>query len=194
MPITDLSQLDLSKSYTYADYLSWQFQERVELIRGRVKKMSPAPGRRHQEIAANMSGLVWLFFRKKDCKVFVAPFDVRLPVPKDGKDHTVVQPDLCVVCDPAMLDDRGCNGAPDLVVEILSPGNAEREMRDKFEVYETALVREYWVVDPEHEVVSVFKLDENHRYLGLPPKVKGDLLKSTIFPAMELDLEEVFAS
>jgi len=117
---------------------------------------------------------------------------VRLPAPKGEKDHTVVQPDLCVVCDLEKLDDKGCRGAPDLVVEILSPGNAEREMRDKFEVYETAGVREYWVVDPEHEVVSVYKLNEEHRFVGLPPRVKGDVLRSTIFPAMELDLGEVF--
>lgn len=192
MLITDFSQLDLSRRYSYADYLTWAFKERVEIIRGKVLRMSPAPGRKHQKIATNLSGLAWLHFRKKDCQVFEAPFDVRLPVPKGEQPYTVVQPDLSVICDPEKLDDRGCNGAPDLVVEILSPGNAEREMKDKYGVYEAAGVREYWIVDPEHESVSAFVRNESGIYQGLAPKVKGEIIASNIFPDMKIDLGEVF--
>lgn len=192
MPITELSQLDLDKKYSYTDYLSWRLQERIELIRGRVVKMSPAPSRRHQKMATSLSALVWLHFRKMNCQVFEAPFDVRLPVPRGEKDRTVVQPDLCVVCDLDKLDDRGCDGAPDLVVEILSPGNTTREMKDKYEVYEEAGVREYWLVDPEHEAVTVYLRNEQGIFIGLQPVTAGSELQSSIFPELKIDLQELF--
>lgn len=128
--ITKFEDLDLTKQYSYADYLTWQFQERLELIKGYVYKMSPAPARKHQQIVWNVSGVFWEKFKKGPCKVYQAPFDVRLPkkgLSADKQTFTVLQPDLCVICDLDKLDDRGCVGAPDLVVEILSPGNTKRE-------------------------------------------------------------------
>ncbi|MBL7794846.1 MAG: Uma2 family endonuclease [Saprospiraceae bacterium] len=193
-PITDISQLDPEGRYTYADYLLWRLKERVELIRGRILKMSPAPGTAHQHVSGNIQGIFWNYFKGKSCKVFAAPFDVRLPVSrKKGQDSTVVQPDLCVICDDSKLDERGCAGAPDLIVEILSPGNSKRELKIKFEVYEEAGVREYWVVNPLEKVVLVFVLNEAGKYIGLAPLVDDDTLKAHIFPELALDLREVFA-
>lgn len=193
LPITDISQLDLNGSYTYADYLLWQFEERVELIRGKLFRMSPAPSRRHQAMLGELHLQIAPFFKKQKCQVFLAPFDVRLPVSKrKGQDTTVVQPDLCVICDPDKLDERGCVGAPDLIIEILSPGNSKKEMREKFEVYEEAGVREYWLVNPLDNVVLVYVLNEVGKYIGLAPVTEDQELRAAIFPELLIDLKEVF--
>ncbi len=191
--ITDLSQLDPEGSYTYADYLMWQFQERVELIRGKLFRMPPAPSVIHQRISAFFTAKIFNFFEHNACQVFAAPFDVRLPVSrKKGQDTTVVQPDLCIVCDPAKLDELGCAGAPDLVIEILSPGNSTKEMREKFRVYEEAGVREYWIVNPAEKMVLVYVLNEAGVYIGLAPVTTEDPLRSAIFPDLVIPLKEVF--
>nr|WP_240049200.1 Uma2 family endonuclease [Mucilaginibacter psychrotolerans] len=135
-----LSDLDINKTYTYADYLKWTFDERLELIKGKIFKMSPAPGSVHQIIFGAVFNSLYNHLKGKPCKVFSAPFDVRLKKRfSDNKDiTTVVQPDVCVVCDPAKIDIRGCLGAPDIMVEILSPGNNKKELQNKYEVYEEA--------------------------------------------------------
>lgn len=192
--IRDLSQLDPEGFYTYADYLLWKFQERVELIRGKLLKMSPAPGLQHQQISLRLTLQVGNFFRGKSCQVFTAPFDVRLPIGrKKGQDTTVVQPDLCVVCDPAKLDERGCAGAPDFIIEILSPGNTHREMREKFRVYEASGVREYWMVDAAEKLVWRYVLNEEGVFIGLAPAIEEDIVRVTIFSELEINLNEVFA-
>lgn len=132
--------------YSYADYLSWDMEEMVELINGKVfKKATAAPRRIHQWLAGNLYTELNQFFKGKKCQAYIAPFDVRLPVKskRDDKIYTVVQPDICVVCDPEKLDDRGCIGAPDLVVEVLSPGNKQLELQHKYEVYESSGIKEY---------------------------------------------------
>ncbi|MBX2926852.1 MAG: Uma2 family endonuclease [Saprospiraceae bacterium] len=193
-PVTKLSDLDPEGSYTYADYMLWQFQERVELIRGRLFRMSPAPNLMHQRISQGLNRCLLNFFYQKPCQVFAAPFDVRLSVgSKRGKDSTVVQPDLCVVCDESKLDEQGCAGAPDLVVEILSPGNSGKEMKEKFRVYEEAGVREYWIVNPAEHLALVYILHAEGRYIGLAPVTEEDPLRSHIFPELVIDLKEVFA-
>jgi Uma2 family endonuclease len=192
-PITRFSDLDPEGSYTYADYLLWRFQERVELIRGRLCRMSPAPGLRHQQISLELSRQLANHFLYQSCQVFAAPFDVRLPVGrKKGQETTVVQPDLCVVCDPAKLDEQGCAGAPDLVVEILSPGNSAREMKDKYEVYEESGVREYWIVNPNEREVLVYILQESGRFIVLDPVRAEDALQSHIFPGLKVEVGMVF--
>lgn len=195
--ITSLQQLDFNRRYTYADYLLWQFQERVELLKGRLLPMA-APNVRHQEVSTNLQGILWLFLQKKPCKLFSAPFDVRLPLPtskvKGGKIDTVVQPDLCVICDLKKLDTQGCVGAPDLVIEILSPGNSKREMKDKFELYETAGVLEYWVIDPVHNLAFIYHLNkENHKFEPTTPILTDeDAIKSTIFDGLKIELSTIF--
>lgn len=196
MAITELSQLDLNGTYTYRDYLTWKLQERLELLRGKIALMSPAPNLRHQRVSSNLHGSLWQYLKQKPCQLFSAPFDVRLPRHKEGVEepiYTVVQPDLCVICDPAKLDERGCVGAPDLVVEILSPGNSRREMREKYELYEEAGVHTYWIVDPEHSTVQRFVLNDAEIFIGLQPLTDEDQLTSELFPGLSIELGEVFA-
>jgi Uma2 family endonuclease len=130
-----LSDLDVSKTYTYADYLKWTFDERLELIKGKIFKMSPAPGSVHQLISGAIFAELYNYLKGKPCKVFHAPFDVRLnKCSINNKDiQTVVQPDISVVCNPLKIDEKGCLGAPDIVVEILSPGNNKKELQNKYE-------------------------------------------------------------
>ena len=193
--ITNINQLDLTKQYTYADYLTWQLEERLELIKGFIYKMSPAPARKHQYIEGNLYGIFWNYFRGKSCQVYPAPFDVRIPKKQKSKDKeivTVLQPDICVICDLQKLDDRGCVGAPDLVIEILSPGNTQKEMKFKFEVYEESGVKEYWVVQPEYRAVLVYLLDEKGKFIGQNPYSIEDEISPAIFPELKISLTEVF--
>jgi Uma2 family endonuclease len=192
-PIADLSQLDPDGIYTYSDYLYWKFKERVELIRGRIFRMSPAPNTEHQRIALRLKVALGNFFEENPCQVFPAPFDVRLPRQKSENIFTVVQPDLCVICDPGKLDEKGCIGAPDLLVEILSPGNSRKELRDKYEVYEDAGVREYWIVNPREKIVLVYILDKKGKFIGLQPLTDEQTLEAAIFPGLKVDLGELFA-
>jgi Uma2 family endonuclease len=192
MEITDFSQLDLTKSYTYFDYLSWKFQERVELLRGKVFNMSPGPASKHQRLSGKIAIPLFNYLANNPCEVFYAPFDVRLTKSTDDKQvKTVVQPDICVICDPSKIDERGCNGAPELVIEILSPGNSNKEMKNKFELYEEAGVLEYWIVDPEKEVVFQYVL-EHGIFTNHKPLVKEDILESTVIAGFRLDLNTIF--
>ena len=191
--ITQLSQVcESTVEYTYDDYYDWLFIERVELIFGKVLPMA-APNRLHQTIARNLYYVFTVFFRDKQCEFYPAPFDVRLPVGiKKGKYTTVVQPDLSVFCDQEKLDQKGAKGAPDLVVEILSPGNSRRDMKDKFEVYELAGVREYWIFHPIDSFVLPYLLNEEGKFVGLPAVHSPDILYSRIFPELSFSLEEIF--
>jgi Uma2 family endonuclease len=155
--------------YTYADYLSWMDEKRREIIDGVVYDLFGAPTRSHSEISGSFFGKVWnyVFRRKRKCKIYHAPFDVRIPKYRETADneiYTVVQPDICVVCDPKKLDDRGCIGAPDLIVEVQSPSTAKRDLDTKFYLYESAGVKEYWVVFPKDKAVTVFLLQDDGKY------------------------------
>lgn len=192
MEITNINQLDFNKTYSYADYLLWKFKERVELFKGKILEMSPAPSRRHQKVLRNVNRVFDKYFYGQKCELFFAPFDVRLQRhnTKDEEVFTVVQPDLCVICDEEKLDDRGCVGAPDLIIEILSPGNSKREMKDKFDLYEESGVREYWIVDPNTESVFV-NLLENGKYTIKKP-ILDDVVRSYIFPNLEIHTDDIF--
>lgn len=195
MMITSLSQLDPEKTYTYADYLRWVFDERVELLRGRLSQMA-APNRSHQSISGNLFYAIKKALWRSECKVYSAPFDVRLTHyshKKNKEINTVVQPDICVICDPSKLDAKGCVGAPDLIVEILSPGNSRKELKDKFEIYQESGVLEYWIVSPIEKSVQVFRLNEAGQYYGIAPFVEGDDMTTPIIPNMVVSLTEVFA-
>ncbi len=192
MPIvTQFSELDVNKEYTYSDYLMWQFTERVELIKGFIKKMSPAPSRIHQTIAINITVKLSQYLDNKLCSLFFAPFDVRLPVPNNKSNTTVVQPDLCIICDEQKLDDKGCNGAPDLMVEILSPNNSKYDVDTKFRLYEESGVKEYWMVEPTEKIVLVYTL-QNEKYIGLKPFSIGEVIESPLFPDMKIAVLDVF--
>lgn len=195
--ITSLDQLDLSKRYSYADYFRWKFQERVELIKGFIHKMSPAPSPRHQEISYALGLKLGQYIYGADCKIYPAPFDVRLPDSKKKTDEndifTVVQPDLCVICDPNKIDNKGCEGAPDLVIEILSPGNSKKEMGIKFDLYEENGVKEYWMVEPGERVVYVYIL-KGKKFVGLKPFIEDEVIHCTIFPKLKFELKDIFVN
>ena len=192
MTITNINQLaPINGLYTYAEYLLWKFEERVELLKGKLFKMS-APSPAHQVVQSNLNIELGLYFRNQKCQIYPAPFDVRLPAKGETGDaiHTVVQPDLCVVCDRTKIDSRGCIGAPDLVIEIISPGNSKKELKQKFKLYEEAGVREYWVIHPSEEYVIVNVLENNH-YKTLSPIV-DDEVHSVIFPTLKVHTKEIF--
>lgn len=193
--ITELSQLDLTKRYTYADYLLWQLQERVELIKGLIVKMSPAPRRKHQEILSAIGTFFIIQLKSKTCQTYYAPFDVRMIRNKgvtDKEIDTVVQPDICIICDPSKLDDYGCIGAPDLIVEILSPGNKKHDEVNKFFLYEENGVREYWIVDPESKSVKVYILKNNKYELVDYYEKDGLMIPVNIFDGLVLSYDEIF--
>lgn len=190
MEITSLNQLDLVNGiYSYADYLVWKIKERVELLKGKILEMS-APSPIHQEISGNLQGALFVFLKNSKCKLYTAPFDVRFPQKGESQVYTVVQPDLCVVCDFEKIDSKGCVGAPDLVVEILSPGNSKKEMKSKFALYQEEGVREYWVVDPERELVFVY-VAENKKFKPTIP-IADDYVYSTIFPDFKIHTSDLF--
>jgi len=148
-----MEALRKDEHYTYADYCQWDDDARYELIDGESYLMSPSPLRRHQRISGELFRQLSTFLHGKPCEVYAAPFDVRLNA--DTYDNTVVQPDIVVVCDRSKLIDTGCAGAPDMVVEILSYSTAARDRVLKLNLYQSAGVREYWIVDPESRTVSV---------------------------------------
>ena len=189
--VTKFSDLDLNKVYTYADYLTWQFDERVELIKGFIRKMSPAPNRKHQHLVGSLYLLLHKSNNFKNCNIYLSPFDVRLPIPSKKKDTTVVQPDLCIICDESKLDDQGCNGAPDLIIEIISIKNAKHDVDTKFRLYEEAGVMEYWIVYPEEKMVSLYYL-ENNKYIGIKPFTEGEIIQSRAFEALKINVSEIF--
>ncbi len=197
--ITQLSQLDLNASYTYADYLTWQLDKTVELIKGKIMMMSPAPNVKHQNIVTNLSGPLFQYFKNKPCKLFYAPFDVRLydhhkSKVADQEIHTVIQPDLCIICDLDKLTEQGCLGAPDLIIEILSKGNSKKEVQTKYQLYQESGVTEYWVVYPYEQTVNQFVLDQSsNKYQLIKMFAEDDIATSHIFPDLEIDLKEVFA-
>lgn len=188
--ITSLSQLDLNASYTYSDYLMWKFKERIEIIKGKIVAMSPAPARVHQRISMKLISKFLSVFDNHQCQIYSAPFDVRFP-DSNGKIKTVVQPDLCVVCDQNKLDEKGCIGAPDLVVEILSPGNTKREMKDKYELYQEQGVKEYWIVSPETKTIQIFVLQDG-KYIGIQPVAEDEQVTSVVFPQLSFSTEGLY--
>lgn len=179
--------------YTYADYLTWKFDNMVEIIRGKLFKMTAAPGRIHQKIAAHLTAEFYQFLRGHPCHVYPAPFDVRLPLGAEKNEdiYTVVQPDLSIVCDLNKLDDAGCKGPPDLIVEILSPGNNRKDVFLKFKIYEESGVLEYWVIHPHEQTLVINRLVEG---VFLPSRfyTAGDIVESQILPGFKLDLSLLF--
>ena len=185
---------DHSLIYTYADYIRWPFLERLELLRGKIFKMS-GPNTQHQRIDLKLGARIYHFLEGKTCQVFIAPYDVRLPVKNRKRDDqitTVVQPDVSVFCDPVKVDTRGACGAPDLLIEILSPGNTRHDRQRKYGVYQEAGVKEYWIVDPPKERVMVSLLEAEGRF-GPPVYYSGNqILQPVCLPGFSIVAAEVF--
>ena len=189
-----LNEVDFSAIYSYADYMRFAFDERMEIIKGRLFQMSPAPSRYHQKSFGSIFSSLYNFLEGQKCEVYGAPFDVRLPKKsKEDKDiFTVVQPDVVVVCDPSKLDRRGCIGAPDIVVEILSPGNNKKELQNKYEVYEEAGVKEYWIVSTSDQTFFKYILNDTGKFEPTRLLTVGDIVTTPILPGFVLVLEKVF--
>ncbi|CAN5579176.1 Uma2 family endonuclease [soil metagenome] len=191
--ITDISQLDPNGTYTYADYLKWQFDESVELIKGKIYRMSPVPKRAHQLAVSHLLVDISLHFGNNSCHIYTAPFDVRLPVRNERKPdqlHTVVQPDICVICDLSKLDDDGCLGAPDWIIEIISPRTAKNDFNEKFNLYQESGVREYWIVQPKEKAVNVYVL-EDEEYALVDVYESGEI-PSCLFPDLLVSHDRIF--
>lgn len=180
--------------YTYGDYLRWPEEERWELINGDVFCMSPAPLRIHQKILGKLYLFFGQFFEGKKCEAYLAPFDVRLPRENEAEEDidTVVQPDISIICDKTKLDRRGCKGAPDLVVEITSPGTAGRDRKDKLKLYEEHKVKEYWLVSPYGQVVEIFALGEDGKFCFPLCYKKDETAQSELFPGLKVELARIF--
>ena len=186
-------ELDYNRHYTYADYLNFTFGEMVEIIKGRLFRMSPAPSATHQRISGRLFTLISNFLWSNKCQVFTAPFDVIFRV-KDKdfmQSDRVVQPDIVVICDPEKIQERGCFGAPDWIIEILSPHTTKKDVQDKFELYEESGVREYWVIEPKNQSVEVFVL-ENDVYKRIRTYVQDDIAPCNTLPDLTIDLKVLF--
>jgi Uma2 family endonuclease len=189
--------IDLNKTYSFSDYLSWNDEKRYELINGKVHEMSPAPTPLHQRVVGGFFYKIMEVLRKKKnkCEVYTAPFDVRLPSidNSDDKINTVVQPDISVICDSSKIDDKGCLGPPDLIVEVLSKKKIY-DVEEKFQLYEKSGVKEYWIVHPEEETVTVFRRGSSGKYEFQKMLSFQNKLKIGIFENIEIDLSDMFGN
>ncbi len=190
-------ELDFTKRYTFADYITWLDDVRRELFEGFIKLMSPAPTTEHQQYLGEIHLTFGNYLREKKCKVFFSPFDVRLPKSKgetaDKQIYTVVQPDICIICDLSKIEKRGCLGAPDLIVEIVSESNSRRDVEEKFQLYEKHGVREYWIVFPYEKTINVFILNELGKYNFVGMYAETSKVPVNIFGGdLVVDLAEIF--
>jgi len=180
------------RHFTYADYKEWELdeRERYELIDGEAFAMS-APSIRHQAILTELLGQFYVYLQGKPCKVLPAPCDVRLFYEEDESDDTVVQPDIIVICNKDKIAEESCHGAPDLVIEILSPSNTATEMEKKFLLYQEAGVREYWIVDSKNNILKVHCFRDSDTLTNIYKS--ADTVPVAIFPGFNITLEQVFA-
>ena len=180
--------------YSYADYLTWPEDERWEIIDG-IAYMQASPSPIHQEILVGLLTQFHHYLSGKPCKVYPAPFCVRLMKDDEKKNEDikkVVEPDITIVCDKSIIDEQGCNGAPDMIIEIISPSSIKMDRSIKFNSYEKAGVREYWIVEPGGKLVSVFVLQDDQRYGRPETYTEDDGIKVSIFPDLIVDLKPVF--
>lgn len=182
-------------NFSYADYLAWPEEERWEIMDG-IAYMQASPSPVHQEISVGLVTQFYQYLLDKPCKVYAAPFCVRLVSGDEKKNEEikkVVEPDITIVCDQSKIDEKGCSGAPDLIVEITSPSTAKIDKLIKFTRYEKAGVREYWIVEPDIKLVSVFTLQEDQRYGRPDIYTEHDQIRVAIFPDLVVDLKPVLA-
>ena len=184
---------NLNQIFSYQDYLSWPENERWEIINGNAYNMSPAPNRRHQKISGEIFRQFANYLEDKKCEIYDAPFDVRLPKKKSQSQSeiiNVVQPDLLVVCDDEKLDDKGCIGAPDLIIEITSPSTALKDFKEKYNLYESFKVKEYWIVLPGEIMVLIYKLKEK-KFSESGKYSFQEKIPVGIFNDLEIDLKKL---
>jgi Uma2 family endonuclease len=178
--------------HTYADYLKWPGEIRYELIDGIAYAMAPAPARRHQEVMLELARQIADALDGSPCRPYVAPFDIRLPraLEQDDEADTVVQPDISVICDKAKLDERGCRGAPDWIIEVLSPSTAGHDHILKRALYERVGVREYWLVHPVDLVVTIYLLENGAYGKPVVQELQG-ITVAVVLPQVIIDWARV---
>lgn len=183
-----------NKKYTYGDYLKWDDKERWEIIDG-MPMMQAAPTWQHQSVSGQLLKQVLSYLDGKSCQAFAAPFDLRIPNEEEKDEDTtlVVQPDILIVCDKKGLKGTGYYGIPDMIIEITSPSTAKIDKIFKFNHYEKAGVREYWIVEPDTKLINVFTLQDNKRYGRPDVYSETDNIKVSIFSDMTIDLLSVFS-
>jgi len=198
----------IDQKFNYGEYCSWPEDERWELINGEAYDMSPAPSSNHQRISIRISSSINTWLKGKKCEIFSAPFDVLLPifpVKDENKINTVVQPDISVICDPSKIIKKGCLGAPDLIIEILSPSTSKKDLNEKFQLYEKHGVKEYWIVDPGNKFIQVFHMQNEGKDSGkyddgnlVPPadwrEDKNTVAESVVLEGFQVDIQELFDS
>jgi Uma2 family endonuclease len=193
--ITKLSQLDMNATYSYADYLLWQFKERVELYKGKINIMLPSSNTIHQVVLGNIFRIFFEFCKKNHYEMYRFPFENRIlnidseiqPI----NTHTVVQPDLSIYSKSDNCDEFGVYGIPELIIEIPIENFSDRDYKFKFELYQEAGVKEYWIVNTSHKVIQVYTLMDN-RFYGLQPQVNQDIIFSPIFPDLDFSVSDIF--
>ena len=185
--------IDYNKVYTYGDYLKLEIDEMVEIIRGKILRMSPAPKVKHQTISINLSSKIYNALKGKTCKVYNAPIDVVLPINNKNrtKSTTVVQPDICVICDPSIIEENAVFGVPDFVIEIVVGKDVKRDTQYKYSIYEEAGVGEYWIVFGEMRFVEVFIL-ENGKYQRLNAFSEDDIIPVKTLPGLSISIDDIF--
>ncbi len=182
------------QKYSYADYLGWPDEERWELIDGVAFDMSPAPFIEHQRIVVLLSKIIATYLEGKKCEVFVSPVDVYMPDRKGDLDdmiENVVQPDVIVVCDPEKIERRGIRGAPDLVIEVLSPNTSKRDWNEKFNLYEKTGVKEYWIVDPLGRVIHQY-VSKSNRFELIKMHEDKSTVESPSIEGLKVELSKIF--
>lgn len=181
--------------YTLADCQTWDEGERIEIIGGEAVMMA-APSRVHQEICFEIGRQLGNYLEGKQCKVYLAPFGVRLFEQEGDRPEdvdTVVEPDISVICDKSKLDKQGCKGAPDLIVEVLSPSTQRQDQLVKLNLYQQAGVREYWIVDPENGTVRVMLLADNGYFQTHEVYRQDDVAKVNVLEGCFIELNKVFS-
>ena len=182
--------------FTYKDYCSWPDEERWELIDGVAYDMSPAPSVDHQKILGKLHLQIGNFLKGKDCEVYLAPFDVFFPDSPDqdvNEVTTVVQPDISVICSKKKIISRGCFGPSDLIVEILSPSTMKKDLSLKFDLYQSAKVKEYWIVDPGNRFVRIYQLNDDGQYdEGTLYENENGNITSAVLAGLEITSKDIF--
>ena len=177
--------------YTYQDYLSWPEGERWELVDGVAYAMSPAPTTGHQRILGEIYRQISNYLLDRDCEVLVAPFDLKLSEEADDREPTVLQPDLAITCRPETIAEHGITGAPELCVEVISPGSVIADRKRKFDLYQKYGVAEYWIVESSG-VVEVYRLDASGSYARTGAYGPDEVLSPAALPELSIDLRFVF--
>ena len=183
-----------NKTYTYIDYMSYTEGEKIEIIDGHVYNMSPAPSRIHQKLIVELSTIFnnYIKSNKGPCEVYVSPFDVFLTNDETIENcKNIVQPDISVICDKNKLNDKGCLGAPDMIIEIVSPYNPSNDYVRKLGLYEQFKVKEYWIINPMEKTIVVYKLDDNMQYEAPKFYTFKDIIKVCIYDNLEIDFNSL---